>query len=195
MAARLLVEPTGAPAPVQVASEPLRMLFEDLKRRGSSHLLDLGPVCGTNIRRLLQRVDRLTICDLFHDLTPQPVEMFWQRLDYPHQCFDGVMFWDLLDHLEDAAVRRLVDACLVLMRSGGLATCVTLDRPLQPGGCVFDIDGDMRLMLPEADRRHLRRYSRSNRCILELLKPLSPVKTLIYRHGMREFLLRRPAAA
>lgn len=195
MPAQPWTEPTGAPASVQVGSEPLRMLFGELQRRPSSHLLDLGPVCGANIRRLLRRVTRLTVCDLFHDLTPHPVEMFWHRLDYPRQCFDGVLFWDLLDHLEDGAVRRLVDGCLALMRSGGLAACVTLDRPQQTGGCRFDIDEDMRLLLPAADRRQLRRYPRSNRRILELLEPLSPVKTLIYRHGMREFLLRSPAAA
>ena len=117
--------------PADYTSSVLHLFFESLERRQKAQVLDLGPVCGENIDFLAHRVQRLYVFDMFIRLDRNrrngvPLSWAWQQLDYRPQSFDGVLLWDLADHLNDQEVKRLVEICRNMVKPGAMLTVFVL---------------------------------------------------------------------
>ena len=188
--------PNLEPDPAGYTSSVLHLFFEALKRRQRAQVLDLGPVCGENIDFLAHRVQRLYVFDMFIRLDRNrrkgvPLSWAWRQLDYPPQSFDGILLWDLADHLNDEEVTRLVQLCRNMLKPGGTVAVIVLGaETLSNTVNSFVIGEGLRLHLRPQPHLDLPLQVRQNREVLSLFTPFTPVRSFIYRNGLREFLFR-----
>jgi hypothetical protein len=182
--------------PADYTSSVLHLFVEALEHCQGPQALDLGPVCGENIDFLAHRVQRLYVCDMFIRLDRNrrksvPLSWAWRQLDYRPQSFDGILLWDLADHLNDREVKGLVELCRNMVKPGGMVTVFVLGaRSLSNTVSSFVIGDGLRLHLRPQPHLDLPLHVRQNREVLSLFTPFTPVRSFIYRNGLREFLFR-----
>lgn len=183
--------------PFSYASSTLKYLVENIERQDVGQLLDVGPINEENINFLSLKVPRLYVCDLFRRLDQDrknniTSSQFEKELDYPPSTFDGILLWNLVDRLNESEVCNLVNRCFSMMKTGGLLMLFTLGAQVSPAGQdVFIIREGFRLCMCGPVYPHLPASERPNRVFLNLLAPFTPVKSLAYRNGIREFLFQR----
>jgi 2-polyprenyl-3-methyl-5-hydroxy-6-metoxy-1,4-benzoquinol methylase len=177
-------------------SSVLHIFVEALEHCQEPQVLDLGPVCGENITFLARRVQRLYVCDMFIRLDRNrrkgvPLSWAWRQLDYPARSFDGILLWDLADHLNDKEVRRLVESCRNMVKPGGMITVFVLGAETLSNTVNSFVIGDgLRMHLRPQPHLDLQLHVRQNREVLSLFTPFTPVRSFICRNGLREFLFR-----
>ena len=121
-----------------------------------------------------------------------PADELWRRLDYPPDTFDGILLWNLVDRLEAPEVKSLVDRCYGMTMPGGFVMLFTLGNQVSPTGQeAFIIRDEFQLFMHGREHPNIATRQRQNRDFLHLLNPFIPVKSLIYRNGIREFLFQR----
>ena len=49
-----------------------------------------------------------------------------QYLDYPPRSLDGILLWNLIDHLDDSEVSRVVELGEKMLRPGGMVMVIIL---------------------------------------------------------------------
>ncbi|MDX1708227.1 MAG: class I SAM-dependent methyltransferase [Desulfobacterales bacterium] len=170
------------------------MFLEKLERSPAAQVLDLGPVCQENIMYFAQRVRRLVVCDLFIRLNRArhkgfSTQLVREYLDYPPGSFNGINLWDLIDHLKDEELGRLVSLCQMLLKPGGMMTITSFEKQWAPAQIhTFVTDHDCRITFRLQGHLALPRYYHSNRIMTAALSDFRSVKSFIYRNGVREFL-------
>jgi len=183
--------------PFNYGSSTLKFFLEDIEKQSSASLLDVGPIYRQNIEYLSRHIQKLFVCDLFRRLKDDrqanmPVDKYWRYLDYPANIFDGILLWNLIDRLEPDEIRSLIDRCHDMTKPGGLVMLFSMSTQVSPTGQnVFVIQEDSRLYIRERLYPHLPAKQRQNRDYLHLLSPFTPIKSLIYRNGVREFLFQK----
>jgi hypothetical protein len=169
---------------------------EQVEKRQNAQVLDLGPVCGENISFFGQRVKRLFVCDMFLrlDLAHRgglPLSQVWQHLDYPSQSFDGIMLWGLIEYLDNDEVHKLLDLCNTMLKPLGTILAVVQDEYAVASEInSYVIAEDFGVYLRPQPHLKLPWRRRHNRALLAIVAPFSPIKSFIYRDGIREILLR-----
>ena len=175
----------------------LQFFLETLERRRQVRLLDLGPVCEENIQFFARRIDKLFICDMFIRVDrarrrDQPSSVALQHLGYPPEIFDGILLWDLIDRFDREEARKLGQLCCSWLKPGGMVMLFALGQQGMPSKVSsFVITEGSLVHLRVQHHLDLPMHSRQNRELLELLGPLAPAKSFMYRNGLREFILRR----
>jgi hypothetical protein len=116
---------------LQLYTETLSGLDQELQ------ILDLGPVCEENILYFSQRVKRFHVCDMFIRMERirregKSISTIWDDLDYPAQSFLGIHLWDLIEHLEDPDVNKLVDLCHIMLKPRGMLMVISFEEQLAP---------------------------------------------------------------
>ena len=178
-------------------SMTLELFFQSLEENGQASILDLGPICGENIDQLAPRVKKLYVCDAYGTVNrglkdDQPIEEQWRQLDFEDEVLDGVLAWDLVDHLPDEHARYLMRKCFKMLRSGGvLALMAHSEKSMLQGVNAYVISEGNRLTPKQQVNLDLPVKIRQNREILKLMLPMTPLKSFVYRDGMREFLFRK----
>jgi hypothetical protein len=181
----------------QYTSEILRLFLQHLKRQDESCILDVGPVIETNINFLARRVTKLFICDMFtrlkhHRQKHPPTKNVWQDLDYPDGQFDGILLWNIIDHIENRLVAELASICSKMMKPKGLLMVIAQDvKNRSSSQTFFTINENFQLCERPFSDAELPTYRRENREIFSLMEPLSSAKSYIYRNGSREHLFQR----
>ena len=188
----------GPSAEDTYTSRILPLFVEYLDDHPQGKLLDVGPVCGENIRFFASRVAKLYVCDLFQRLCKETrqghsASHIWRDLDYPVGSFEAVQLWDLGDHLEDRDFARLVELCVLMLKPKGVLMLIAVGEQAEP-------TPSSSLAIGEAFRLHVRaqpdldltRHHRHNRELIAMLSPFKLVKSFIYRNGRREFLFQHP---
>ena len=97
------------------------------------------------------------------------------------------MLWDLIDHLDNSDVRRVVELGEKMVRPGGMVMIIVLGEQVVNS---FVIGDGFRFYLRPQPHLDFPFHMRQNREILALLTPFTLVKSFIYRNGVREFLFR-----
>jgi hypothetical protein len=175
----------------------LKMYIETLARYSRAEILDLGPVCQENIRYFAQRVKRFHVCDMFLRLNRSrrkglSAKKVLDHLDYVPHSFDGINLWDLIDHLSDNDIGRLVNHCYTLLEPRGLMIITSFEEQSAPSKIhSFVINHGCQVTFRLQKHLNLPWYYRSNRIITEMLSEFQTVKYFLYRNGVREFLCRR----
>ena len=178
-------------------SMSLRLFSKALDQRPEGQVLDVGPVCGENICFFAQQVKRLYVCDMFLRLHLARREglssgRVWRHIDYPVQSFDGILLWELIDHLDDRDAGRLVELSYNMVKPGGMVVVFAFGEQATPPVVNSFVVGDgFRFYLRPQFHLDLPMHSRHNRDVLALLAPFTPLKTLIHSNGLREFLFQR----
>jgi hypothetical protein len=178
-------------------SNAIRIFVERLNRIREAQLLDLGPVCSENINFFAQRAKRHYICDMFLRLDGaqrdgEATGEIWRQLNYPEEFLDGVLVWDLIDRLDDQDVREAVGLFRRIVKPGGQMIVLALGRQsILSGVNAFVVDADFKLYPRPQRHLDLPARDRPNRDVMSMLIPFKPLKSFIYRNGVREFLFRR----
>jgi hypothetical protein len=161
-------------------------------------MLDVGPVCGENVEFFARRVKKVFICDMFlrldlacrKELTQNQA---WQDLDYPPNIFDGIALWGLFDYLDDQGVAALIARCFYMLRPSGILLAVVQDEHniVDPGINSYVVSEDFDVLRRPQPHLSLTSQRRHNRALLGMVEPFIPLKSFIYRGGIREILLQR----
>jgi 2-polyprenyl-3-methyl-5-hydroxy-6-metoxy-1,4-benzoquinol methylase len=193
-----LNQPIPDPAESAYSSRILPLFIDYLQQHPGGSLLDLGLVCGDNIRFLASRVGKLYVCDMFQRLSQElrrgrSASHIWRHLNYPVGSFEAVQLWDLVDHVQDRDLARLVDLCILMVKPKGMMMLIAKgERSQGTASHAFVIgEGFQLLMRPQPDL-DLPLCYRHNRDLISLLSPFKLVKSYIYRSGLREFLFEHP---
>ena len=187
----------AAPPLVDYTSMMLQMYCEALNKYATAKVLDVGPVCEENITYFAQRVKRLYVCDMFlrlnrHRRKGLPTMNVLGYLDYEPHSFDGINLWDLIDHLKDADISKLLNLCYTLLEPRGLMIITSFETQSAPSKIhSFVMKEGYQITFRLQNHLDLPCYQRSNRIITEMLSGFRTVKSFLYRNGVREFLCRR----
>lgn len=191
-------DPNAALSPASYTSEILELFLDPLIRLGDGQMLDVGPVCEENIMFFASRLRRHYVCDMFlRSIREQSVARHsrnvWRHLDYPVRFFDGIHLWDLCDHLDDKKVSQLLELCLSMLQPGGLLMMTAFEKPPSSARVnSFIIQSDYRISYRVQPHLNLAWHCRHNRALISMLTGFSIVKSLRYRNGIREILLKKP---
>jgi hypothetical protein len=184
--------------PDSYTSEILKLFVDTLRHLKDARVLDVGPVCEDNIMFFAHWIKRHYVCDMFlrlsRELSKEPhAGNVWRHLDYPPRSFDGIHLWDFCDHLDDGQVKRLVELCRLMLQPEGLLMLVAFEKPPSPPQVnSFVIRNDYQLSYRVQSHLNLAWYCRHNRALMSLLPGFNIVKSLRYRNGIREVLLKKP---
>ena len=177
----------------------LQRYVETLEKSSAAQVLDLGPVCEENIIYFARRIKRLHVCDMFLRLHRNrrkdlPSGVVWKHLNYAAQSFNGINLWDLIDHLNDDEVSRLVGLCHTLLKPRGMMIITSFEEQSESEPSPinsFVIQDSYRLTFRLQNHLNLPWHYRTNRALTQLLSAFPSVKSFLYRNGIREFLCRR----
>ena len=196
--ARLRENQANEPRRSQHTSNALKLFTEHLENQTDAQVLDVGPVCGENVDFFARRVKRVFVCDMFlrldlarrKDLTQNQA---WQNLDYPSHSFDGIALWGLFDYLDDQGISALIARCADMLRPSGTLLAVVQDEHniVDPGINSYVVSEDFDLLRRPQPHLTLASQRRHNRALLGMVAPFIPLKSFIYRGGIREILLQR----
>lgn len=197
------VETQGPPPETCRTTHVLSDFVAAVRAKPAPIVLDLGPALGGNITFLGEEIAcKVFIEDLLgkRPAGPGGDDDSWQpRLPQPDESVDGVLCWDVLDHLDDAARRALAaELSRVLSPAGVLLLYQRVDQRAFPGRLVYEIAGPDRVCLHRSDDaaqgvgRPLK-----HRDLEAMFEGLRAVKTVLLKSRTREVLLRKadPAAA
>jgi len=191
-------DPNAALYPASYTSEILGLFLNPLLGLRDSQMLDMGPVCEENIMFFASRLRRLYVCDMFLRLIREQSfarhsRNAWRHLDYPVRFFDGIHLWDLCDHLDDKKVCQLLELCLSMLQPGGLLLMTAFEKPPSSARVnSFVIQSGYRISFRVQPHLNLAWHCRHNRALISMLNGFSIVKSLRYRNGIREILLKKP---
>jgi hypothetical protein len=181
----------------------LRRFVEILRGVGHSVLLDLGPLCGSNVSFFGEQLScRVVVTDLYATLDRSMREGgltllpggIAATIDQPSESLDGVLCWDVCDYLTHDAATVLSASLLRVLKPGGVALALfsTLG---------FEAPEFTRFMIDDLDHIRYRPFPSSlaqqrvwlSRDTVRLFAPLNADETYLQSHGKREVLLRKPA--
>jgi hypothetical protein len=198
----VVVPVVRAEAPV-LPSIALPRFLAALSGRVKPSLVDLGPVVGSNITFFGERLGcKIFIEDLFlelgrlerrHELAALPAfleEQFAGR----EASVDGVLCWDLFDHLDRPSAKVLATQLVRTVKPGGavLGFFGTTERArAHYTKFVIVDDGKLRHRAYAAPEGQTRVFL--TRDILRMFEGLEVVEQFLLKSKTREFLFRKPS--
>jgi hypothetical protein len=174
----------------------LERYLEFIQKRYRPALLDLGPVCGSNISLFAEKAGVVYVCDLLRRLSgndpvglpPGTVEGV---LDYSFGSFDGIHLWDIPDHVDDTKLKRIALHCRKLIKTRGLVMVLASGSPItEPFENYLAVNNHLSVSLTESKARRFPYFYRSNRDIALAMQPLEQYASFVCTNGWREFLFR-----
>ena len=166
-------------------------------------LLDVGPVVGSNVSFFGEQLGcKLLVEDVIADVARhlreeeahELPEFFKKRFPQADASIDGVLCWDILDHLERPAAQALATQLARLLRPQGvLLGFFGTARPAQMHYVKYQVVDEVRLRPhPYAPARG-RLPIIPNREIIRLFSALRVSDSFLLKNNFREILFRKPA--
>ena len=193
------VETEGPSAGTFRTTHVLPDFVTEVRARTAPVVIDLGPAIGSNVAFLGQEF----ACKLFiEDLLARRANGSSGsgpalRLRQPDGSVDGILCWDVLDHLAPAARPLLVaELVRVLRPSGVLLLYHRVEVAPHPDRVVYEIVSPRRLCLHRDGEASVRVERPLKHRELELIfAELTAVKTVLLKNRMREVLFRKSESA
>jgi hypothetical protein len=190
--------------PRQVAaSKTLAQFLALLFSQSVAELVDLGPVIGSNITFLGERIGcKIHVEDLYADLDrharqgaldhfPEFLERRFALLD---ESVDAVLCWDIFDYLAPEAATVLAGELMRVLRPGGtLLGFFGGGAPDDRRYTKYFIEGEAHLRRRFYPAACSRWRVLQNRDIDNLFAGLELFGSILLRSGVREVLFRKPA--
>jgi hypothetical protein len=184
-------------------SAALVRFLEAVCSQPAAEIVDLGPVIGSNIAFLGERVGcKIHVEDLYADLDRhaqqdtlgQFPEFLEGRFRVPEQSISGVLCWDAFDYLDAAASTVLAAALTRMLRPGGaLLAFFSTVAGGEAGYAKYVIeDGERVRSRPHPAAGGRRQPVLQNRDILKLFEPLRVAESVLLKCQLREALFLKP---
>jgi hypothetical protein len=184
-------------------TKALRKFLGVLASHESPVLMDLGPVVGSNVTFLGERLGcKIIVEDLYADLDRHSrngagpfAEVLNGRLAHSPASVDGILCWNFFDYLEPASARMLAAALTRLVRPDGalLAFFRTIPAPDTRFAKYLIID-EVSLRQRNYSTGGRRQAAFPNRDIIRMFDGLKVSESFLLKTNVREFLFRKPPA-
>jgi len=199
------------PGPVAAAadeavysSKTLSKFLSVMFSRPAAELVDLGPVIGSNISFLGERVGcKIHVEDLYADLDrharegtfDQLPEFLGERFSLGDESVDAVLCWDVFDYLGPTAGGVLAGELIRILRPGGMLLGFFGSRASDEARYTkYFIEDESRLRYRFYAGACRRRRVLQNRDIDNLFNGLQLSDSILMKSGVREVLLRKRSA-
>ena len=193
-----------APAEDVYSSKTLGKFLSFIFSRPAAELIDLGPVIGSNIAFMGERVGcKIHVEDLYADLDRHEREGAFDRLPeflasrFPlgNESVDAVLCWDVFDYLGPDAGSVLADELIRMLRPGGALLGFFGARGSDETRYTkYFIEDESRLRYRFYAGACKRRKVLQNRDIDNLFAGLQLSDSVLMKSGVREVLFRKRSA-
>jgi hypothetical protein len=200
----VIVEPrtvAAVSAETMYVSKTLARFLDLLFARPAAEVVDLGPVIGSNITFLGERVGcKIHVEDLFSDIDrhvqrdklDQLPEFLGGRFAVPASSIDAVLGWDIFDYLAPMAATALAGELMRMLRPGGLFLGFFGARASDdPRYTKYFIEDETHLRYRFYPSACSRRWVLQNRDINIMFAGLEICETVLLKSGVREILFRK----
>ena len=204
-AGAIVVEPrtvAAVPAETVYASKTLARFLSLLFARPAAEVVDLGPVIGSNITFLGERVGcKIHVEDLYADVDRHArqgeldhlPEFLGGRFALRDGSVDAVLCWDIFDYLAPPAASVLAAKVIRMLRPEGLLLGFFGARASDDTRYTkYFIEDETHLRYRFYPSACTRRWVLQNRDINHLFAGLELFDSLLLKSGVREILFRRP---
>jgi hypothetical protein len=192
---------------VAEASYPTKALHKFLASLAAGEgplLVDLGPVVGSNVTFFGEQLGcRIRVEDLASDIEDhikkdtlgELPKFFTTRFAQPAGSVDGVLCWDVLDHLDRAAAQALATALAMLLRpDGALLGFFSTATSRDPSYTKYVVVDPQTLRYRPYPASRPRQRSLLNGDIIRLFQGLRVTDSFLMKTNVREMLFRKPAS-
>jgi hypothetical protein len=194
---------TDAATPASVASKVLPKVLAALSHVESPAIMDLGPVVGGNIAFFGEELAcRIFVEDLFAVVerhtragTREALgDEFAARLAREPGSIDGILCWDVFDHLDKVSAPRLAAILTTLLKPGGVLYAFFGSKP-EELTCHnrFVVEGRDRMVLRPTPAARSIRHVIVTRDINRMFEGLVVAESVLLKSNARETLFRKPA--
>jgi hypothetical protein len=186
------------------ASKSLQPFIDAMRAIPAPVIVDLGPVIGSNVSFLGERLAcKLHPIDLHAEIDrlvrageeARVSEALAARVAQEPKSVDGILAWDIFDYLLNAEAKSLARRLAAALKPGGLLLGLFTTVPLTEAEfrtyAIVD-DEHLRCRRVAAARKPTRIWLAGD--VEALLAPLEVVHAHLLAHDRRETLLRQPAA-
>jgi hypothetical protein len=170
--------------------------------RPEAQLVDLGPVIGSNITFLGERISgKIRVEDLYADIERHArqgeldklPEFLEERFAIRDSSVDAVLCWDIFDYLAPPAAGVLARQLRMMLRPEGVLLGFFGARASDdPSYTKFLIEDETHLRRRQYPSAFTRRWVLQNRDINHLFIGLELFDSLLLKSGVREILFRKP---
>jgi hypothetical protein len=188
-------------AETMYVSKTLARFLDLLFARPAAEVVDLGPVIGSNITFLGERVGcKIHVEDLFSDIDrhvqsdklDQLPEFLGGRFAVPASSIDAVLGWDIFDYLNPMAATALAGELMRILRPGGVFLGFFGARASDnPQYTKYFIEDETHLRYRFYPSACSRRWVLQNRDINIMFAGLEICETVLLKSGVREILFRK----
>jgi len=204
-ASSVVVEPrtvAATSAETVYASKTLARFLDLLfARPNDAEVVDLGPVIGSNITFLGERVGcKIHVEDIYADIdrhihqdrVAQLPEFLTGRLRVRPSSIDAVLGWDVFDYLPPMAATTLASELMRILRPGGVFLGFFGARASDdPRYTKFFFEDESHLRCRYYPSACTRRWVLQNRDINIMFAGLEVFETVLLKSGVREILFRK----
>jgi len=203
---RMVVAPrqvTAASAEPLSRSTTLARFLTLLCARPAAEVVDLGPVVGTNITFLGDRIGcKIHVADLYADLDrhagqdalDQVAAFLGSRFPQRDESIDAILCWDVFDYLDAAAAGVLAGESMRMLKPEGvLLAFFGGDGPSDLRYTRYCIVDDAHIRPTFYPAACPRRRVLQNRDIANLFPGLTVLESILLKSGVREVLFQKPA--
>lgn len=185
-----------------IPTKVLRKFLTSLTSRESPVLMDLGPVVGSNVTFLGERLGcKIILEDVFGDLERYPknsetplAEYLKTRLKHQADTVDGIICWNLFDFLDLASAQVLAASLKKILKTDGcllafFATIASTDARFSK----YVITGEDSVKQRPYSSVGRKQTALQNRDIIRIFEGLRVAESFLLKQNIREFLFRKPA--
>jgi SAM-dependent methyltransferase len=183
-------------------TKALGRFLRALAPRQAPVLLDLGPIVGSNVNFLGERLGcKYFVEDLFANIEThvkgkkeaELAAFFESRFPQPDESFDGILCWDVLDYLDKKAAQVVARHMTRLLKPGGalLGFFSTVSSPAREYTRYLIVD-DVTLRHRSYGGSRARQAVIANRDINRLFEGLTVSDSFLLLTKTRENVFRKP---
>jgi SAM-dependent methyltransferase len=183
-----------------IPTKVLRKFLASLTSRESPVLMDLGPVVGSNVTFLGERLGcKIILEDLFGDIERYPKgsetpfhEYLKTRLKHPPDSVDGILCWNLFDFLDLPSAQALATSLTRILRpDGALLSFFATIGASDARFAKYVILGEDSVRQRPYSTAGRKQNALPNREIIRIFDGLKVAESFLLKNNVREFLFKK----
>jgi hypothetical protein len=184
-----------------IPTKALRKFLASLTARESPVLMDIGPVVGSNVNFMGERLGcKILLEDLFGDLDRYPknaevpfAQYLKTRLKHEPGSVDGILCWNFFDYLDLPSAQALAASLTSLLRpDGAVLAFFTTVSAADTRFFKYEIMDEGSVKQRPYSSGGRKQTPLQNRDIIRMFEGLKVSESFLLKTNVREFLFRKP---